>query len=490
MFDHDAVLTTDEMDTAEDVRAVLVRGLRVALRQPADDGQAVRVAVPLRVSQGDGAAPASADASAPLLDPLHWLHAQAPTAHTDAAFWSGREDDGALAAVGAAATVAQTRQPVDYGALERDVAALRLDDGARLLGGLRFDARQGPAPDRPDDAWQPFATARFVLPRFELRSTAPGLVLAAHVVPSRDAARAGDLVRAARGLVFPATPPARAPLPGVRRRHDVPDHDGWTRAVRWALEAFAEGNLQKVVLARRVALRFGAPLDPLALLRRLRPATPGCFHFGFRPAGGHATFLGATPERLFRLTGRTVESEAVAGTRERGASARADVALRDELMASEKDRREHAFVQDAIRAHLGRLCTAVEESAPQPMTLTRKRHLHARLRGTLRPEASAIDVLRALHPTPAVGGEPTDAALTAIRAREAFDRGWYAGPVGWLGAEDAELAVALRCGLVHGDTLRLFSGAGLVAGSDPEAEWDEIEQKLGDFAAVLRAVRA
>jgi Isochorismate synthase len=179
-------------------------------------------------------------------------------------------------------------------------------------------------------------------------------------------------------------------------------------------------------------------------------------------------------------------SEAVAGTRGRGDTPEADAALRDELMDSPKERREHAFVQEAIRDELDRLCTSVEApEAPSDLALAQGRHLHARLTGTLRSGTSTLDLLDALHPTPAVGGVPTDAALGAIRTQEPFDRGWYAGPVGWIGADAAEFAVAIRSGLVRDDRLALFSGAGIVDGSEPEREWDEIEQKIGDFASIL-----
>ena len=176
----------------------------------------------------------------------------------------------------------------------------------------------------------------------------------------------------------------------------------------------------------------------------------------------------------------------MAGTRSRGDSARADAVLRDELLGSEKDRREHAFVEQAIRDRLAALCTSVRQNeTTSELRLARGRHLRSQLEGRLRDRVTTIDVLCALHPTPAVGGVPTDHACRAIREQEPFVRGWYAGPVGWIGAEAAEFAVAIRSGLVRGNQLALYSGAGLVEGSVPEQEWNEIEQKISDFAAVL-----
>ncbi|PSQ98457.1 MAG: isochorismate synthase, partial [Bacteroidetes bacterium SW_7_64_58] len=207
-----------------------------------------------------------------------------------------------------------------------------------------------------------------------------------------------------------------------------------------------------------------------------------------RPADGPA-FVGASPERLFRREGRTVVSEAVAGTRPRGETEEEDAALRRELLQNPKERREHAFVEDAIRSDLEQVCTAVRSpNGTGELALARGRHLHSRITGTLRSETSTTDLLEVLHPTPAVGGVPTDNAVAAIRAQEPFDRGWYAGPVGWVGRDAAEFAVALRAGLVEDNQIALFSGAGIVEGSTPEREWEEIEQKIGDFAAIMGVI--
>ena len=143
-------------------------------------------------------------------------------------------------------------------------------------------------------------------------------------------------------------------------------------------------------------------------------------------------------------------------------------------------------MEDAIRSTLDALCTSTR--MPQhrtEMRLSKGRHLHSRIEGRLREGVSTARLLTALHPTPAVGGVPTGAALDLIRECEDFDRGWYAGPVGWIGADDAEFAVAIRSGLVEDDRLSLYSGAGIVRGSEPEAEWDEIEQKIENFLSLV-----
>ena len=419
----------------------------------------------------------------PEVDPLGWLRAQPST---ESVYWSGRRAGAVVAGTGAADCVEVHEQPVSYAALEETLTdrLARAEAPLRYYGGLRFDARQ-PLPDgHPDDRWKPFGTARFVLPRLRLVHDGASARLTCTLVLPRDGQRADAIVETIQSTPLPVPVRASA-LPSPVRRTDAPTQKEWTRMVAWALRAFDQKRLDKVVLARRVALTFGEELDPLGVLQHLEPATPGCFHFAVQPNASSA-FIGASPERLFRLEGRTLESEAVAGTRSRGDSDEADAALRHELLESDKDRREHAFVEDAIRDQLDALCeTVAAVGETTDLELARGRHLHSRLQGQIRPGVTPLQVLAALHPTPAVGGVPQTDALTAIRNQEPFDRGWYAGPVGWVGPDRAEFAVAIRSGLVRSRSMDLFSGAGIVDGSVPSREWNEIEQKIGDFAAVL-----
>lgn len=464
MLDLDPTVIRD-IDGADDARAALADRIREAARSPG--ARRVRLSVPVPGP----------------VRPIDWVRAQPSP---EAVYWSGRGEERTVAGCGAADVVSSRSAPVDYEALGHalDERLDEADPGVRYYGGMRFDAGQPTAQERPDRRWAPFGTYRYVLPRFELVEADGGLRLACTLVLPHDADRADEIVDALGAVPLPV-PSEHTALPRPRRRQDVPDHDEWTRIVRWGLNAIDEGGLDKVVLARRVALSLGASMDPLLVLSHLEPATPGCYHFAVRPANG-AAFVGASPERLFRREGPTVVSEAVAGTRPRGETTMEDAALRKELLQSPKERREHAFVRDAIRDDLDRVCSAVRvPKETGELALARGRHLHARITGTLRPDTATTDVLKALHPTPAVGGVPTDDAVAAIRAQEPFDRGWYAGPIGWVGRDAAEFAVGLRAGLVEEAQMALFSGAGIVEGSAPDREWEEIEQKIGDFAAIM-----
>jgi menaquinone-specific isochorismate synthase len=412
------------------------------------------------------------------VEPLRWLRGQSLFPKL---CWSGREGGLGVAAVGAA-DLQEGDTPEGAEALRKRLAPLLASDDqqVRYYGGLCFDPLRAPGVE-----WTAFGAYRFVLPRFELHAgPLEAATLVCNLVLPRDAVRRGEILEQIEHLSFPQKAPD-ATLPEPISRTDGPGPSGWRRNIERALAASSEGRLGKVVLARRTEFVFATAVDAALLAESLKEATPGCFHFYVEPEEGVA-FVGASPERLFRREGRALESEAVAGTRPRGVSEADDAELRDELLRSAKDKAEHDHVRAGIGETLGPLCDELEvEEDVSEMKLASRRHLISKVRGTLHEGVTDAEVLRALHPTPAVGGYPRAEALEEIRALEPFDRGWYAGPVGWIGADAAEFAVGIRSGLVGGNRLALFSGAGIVAGSAPEGEWAEIEQKIGDFTRMF-----
>ena len=410
------------------------------------------------------------------MNPFRWLGGQRLFPKL---YWSGRED-GLMVAAAGAADLLEGDFLEGAEALHKRISPLLAsgDPELRYYGGLRFDPLREPEGD-----WVPFGAYRFVMPRFELRVGGDAATLVCNLVLPRDAERHAEILEEIEHLSFPRE--AAGAVPAPVSRDDAPEPPGWRSNVERALSAFSEGRLGKVVLARRAEFDFAEEVNATLLAERLEEETPDCFHFYVEPEEGVA-FVGASPERLFRREGRSIRSEAIAGTRPRGASEADDAELRDELLRSEKDRTEHDYVRISIRETLEPLCDELEiEKGVSEMKLARGRHLRSMVRGMLREGVTDAEVLYALHPTPAVGGYPKEEALAEIRALEPFDRGWYAGPVGWIGAEGSEFAVGIRSGLVRGSRLALFSGAGIVAGSVPEDEWAEIEQKIGDFVRVF-----
>jgi menaquinone-specific isochorismate synthase len=291
---------------------------------------------------------------------------------------------------------------------------------------------------------------------------------------------AGELPARARALAgrqaADGWPPAR------RLDRPAEQLDAWRASVALALEAIAAGRLDKVVLARQALVEAARPFPRADLLRRLR-ARAGAAAFVF--AGGG--FVGASPELLIARRGRVASSRPMAGTVPRGATAAAEARGLARLTGSAKEAVEHRLVVDAVAEGLAKVADRVEVARPEVVRLATVAHLATEVTAELtEPLPSALELAGLLHPTPAVGGSPRDAAMAAIAALEPFDRGRYAGPVGWMDAAgDGEWAVALRCATLQGRRARLVAGAGIVPGSDPDAEWAETEHKLAAMLEVL-----
>jgi menaquinone-specific isochorismate synthase len=276
-----------------------------------------------------------------------------------------------------------------------------------------------------------------------------------------------------------ATPAGSWP---TARRQDGPWLEGWRAAVRAALAAIRAGRLDKVVLAREAVVEAEHPFPRAEVLRRLRRRSGGST---FLYASGG--FVGASPELLVRRRGRVATSRPMAGTVPRGDSAAAEADGLVRLTGSPKEAVEHRLVVDAVAEGLAKVADRVEVGRPEVVRLTTVAHLATEITADLtNPLPTALEVAGLLHPTPAVGGSPRDAALAAIAALEPFDRGCYAGPVGWVDrAGDGEWAVALRGATLDGPRAHLLAGAGIVPGSDPDAEWLETEHKLRAMLEVL-----
>ena len=416
------------------------------------------------------------------LNPLAWGAIQP---HAPFVYWRSRSTSTTYAAVGAAHAWGGPRSQRNATLPRATVRDLEtwlelLPPDVRIWGGARFD----PTAHR-EDAWNNFGPWNLVLPRFTLHRQGDTTRLFATLVAPHDTHHPNAVLNQVDALQFASDGPT-VPFTTRTDRTDRPSRTAWMKQVRAAVSAIADDRLRKVVLARAVDLTFDTALSPWALLQRLQEETPRCTAFGWQPNRSGPAFIGATPERLFQMEGSTLRTEAIAGTRPRGATPEEDAALRHDLLNSAKDRREHAFVQDALANALTPLADAVHvPDTPEELQLERKRHLRSEITATLCSSTTPLDVLNALHPTPAVGGTPTKKARAFIREYESFDRGWYAGPVGWMSHDAAEVIVAIRSALVNDNTLTLYSGAGIVEGSDPASEWDEIENKLADFKAAL-----
>ncbi len=262
-----------------------------------------------------------------------------------------------------------------------------------------------------------------------------------------------------------------------------PEH--YEHAVAHAAQLIRAGELEKIVLAREVQVHAPAPYDPAALFGVLREEFPSCFVFcvGY----GDATLIAASPELLVRREGHRVSTLALAGSTRRSADPAVDAHLGEQLLRNESYREEHAIVarriERTLRPHAVWVTAARE---PELVTIANIQHLGTPIRAQLIAPMDALELAGLMHPTPAVGGEPRDAAAKLIPALEGLDRGWYTGPVGWTDATgDGEFCVALRCALLHGNVARCYAGNGLVRDSDPARELAETEVKLQALLPLL-----
>ncbi|QRP46834.1 isochorismate synthase MenF [Amycolatopsis sp. FDAARGOS 1241] len=279
--------------------------------------------------------------------------------------------------------------------------------------------------------------------------------------------------------------PEELPAPGVTR--EVPSADGHKANVRAAVAALRERGLRKAVLARALELEFDAPIPVESIVRNLARGNPRHFTYAAELPGGR-TLVGATPELLLSRAGDSVYTTPHAGSMPRSADPVADRANGEALLASAKDQEEHAVVIDYVVEALRPFCRKLDVPAgPELVSTPAIWHLRTAITGELVDRSvTALDLAAALHPTPAICGTPTAAARDLVQELEPFDRGYYAGTVGWVDASgDGEWAVAIRCAEVAGASMRLYAGGGIVPASDAEAEFEET---IAKFRTLLGAM--
>jgi menaquinone-specific isochorismate synthase len=349
----------------------------------------------------------------------------------------------------------------------------------RLFGGFAFhDDGCTRAP------WLDFPVARFVLPRVQVTYTEDrGTWLTVNAVGEDATATAVEtrLERERGRLAAIDSESELARPPGIDGRERTTSRAEWTESVGAALDRIADGDLNKVVLAQALSVTLGDDLSLPDVLAQLDRKYPDCYRFVFEPetaSGAPPAFFGATPELLVSRRGRTVNTDALAGTTGRGDTPAEDEWLAEELLDDDKNVHEHELVAETVREQLSPFATSVQSGEMRVKRLANVQHLYSPISATLREDAHVLDLVEALHPTPAVGGLPPSVALDTIRETEPFDRGWYAAPVGWFDAAgNGTFAVAIRSAVATRREATLFAGVGIVADSDPDREWDEVQLK-------------
>ncbi len=410
---------------------------------------------------------------------LPWLKNQNFSLKT---YWSDRDNRFEAAGVGAADYIGDD---AGYGyrrLFERLHNYLdRSDPDVRYYGGFKFAPNQ-----TSHDSWKRFGRYYFILPRFELVKSADKTLFVCNLYTDDDGYNQTSVMTQLEAVTFENDGIAGG-IPQIISEKDFPEKNRWKAMVQSALAAFKAHKYEKIVLARKRALKFSENLNHFIILQKLKEKAVNSYKFCFQPEDNLA-FIGASPELLYSRKGRKLQSEAIAGTRTRGRTSPEDQRFGEELLRSEKDLREHRYVVDSINDAFNSLTSPSlngNNMSVSLLKLARIQHLIARFGIKLKANVSDAELIESLHPTAAVGGYPKDKAVEEISRLEGFNRGWYAAPVGWVKRDAAEFVVAIRCGLVKNNCLNLYSGAGIVNGSVPENEWNEMNNKIDMFLSVL-----
>ena len=457
----------------------LLTGLRPAVERALARGRKTLVSITVPVGGVDPCAAVFASR----LASDHWF------------CWEQPDRGFALAALGVAheassrgedrfADVARECSRLREGAVLDEPVGLPAGAGAVWTGGFAF------APDGAGSShWSSFSPASMCLPELSICRQSDGAFLTVNAVVGPGGDPDAIEVRVAARLAGLRDEPLSLLDPHLTERPEIRSvrlPSDFEAAVDGATTRIAGGGMSKVVLAREVTVEAASAHDPAPVFGALREQFPSCFCFC--RGTPQAAFLGASPELLIRRSGAGASTVALAGSTRRSSDPAVDDHLGEQLLRSDKDRREQRIVAERIVRTLRPHAVWVQ-SAPEPevIKVANIQHLATPVIAQLAESHSAVELAGLLHPTPAVGGEPwPGSAAGAIAELERMDRGWYAGPVGWMDAtEDGEFCVALRSALLRDREARLFAGVGVVAGSDPAAELAETEVKLQALLPLL-----
>ncbi|KAK9925938.1 hypothetical protein M0R45_023197 [Rubus argutus] len=359
----------------------------------------------------------------------------------------------------------------------------------RAYGAIRFDARANISSE-----WEAFGYFYFMVPQVEFDELEDSSILATTIAWDNSLSctlgNAIDELKATMHQISSIVLKLQKQVPStlMLSNSHIPSKTYWDLAVNRALQKIrSDSALIKVVLARSSRVITATDIDPIAWLACLQVEGKNAYQFCLQPPGAPA-FIGNTPEQLFHRTWLDIDSEALAGTRARGKSLSEDLQIELELLSSPKDHLEFTIVRESIRKKLENVCdSVVVEPKKAIRKLPRVQHLYAKLAGKLRSEDDEFEILSSLHPSPAVCGFPTEEARVLIAETEVFDRGMYAGPVGWFGGGESEFAVGIRSALVgKGLGALIYAGTGVVEGSNALSEWDELELKISQFTKLLK----
>lgn len=350
----------------------------------------------------------------------------------------------------------------------------------RLFGGFSFRGDF-----TPDNTWSIYAPAYFVLPHYQLVSIdgEMWLTINTQIPLDENPSELVDDLKVALEKKIKQLKANEWNIINLRQSTlksvNYPmTYDMWDKMITTATQRIQSGELDKVVLSRVAELQFEGRVNMLPILRHLADNYAQCYRFLFEPRP-HFAFYGASPELLAGVHGDQIQTMGLAGSIGRGDSPESDQALSDELLHSKKDRHEHQIVVDKIRDRLEPFTSELDIPEMGLLKLSNIQHIYTPIVGTLKQSDGVLSVVEALHPTPALGGDPRDIAMAVISELEPIPRGWYGAPVGWIDSNlDGQFSVSIRSAVAQESRVWVYSGAGIVGDSVPQKEWDETELKF------------
>ncbi|KMJ57709.1 hypothetical protein AB685_12690 [Bacillus sp. LL01] len=350
--------------------------------------------------------------------------------------------------------------------------------GPVIYGGFSFDPKK-----EKTLLWNQFSDALFILPTFMLTKIENNTYITINYLSDCDEATLKGLVNMEEELLNGSSIQHEGTTSIVKCLEMDPVE--WKESISKVTKRITEGQMDKVVLARELRVLFQDKVNVTSVLHNLLEEQANSYLFTIER--GTDCFLGATPEQLVKKQGEKVQSMCLAGSIARGATMEEDDQFGKALLTDEKNMHEHDLVVQMIRASLEKVCEQVRTpSEPNLYKMKHIQHLHTPVMAHAKNDNSITALVKLLHPTPALGGFPQEISLETIREVERLDRGWYAGPIGWMDwKEDGEFIVAIRSGLLQGREASLFAGCGIVGDSDPESEYHETQIKFRPMLSAL-----
>ncbi len=353
--------------------------------------------------------------------------------------------------------------------------------GLVTIGGMSFDPKS-----EKSNLWEKYPTSQMTIPEYVVVQNDGEYFLTVNYllqdnIPTEQVLKE---IEQMQNLLLHHPPTDSKEQHTIVSKKEI-EPEKWKQTVKEAVEQIKNNQAKKIVLAREVRIKLNTLAPISELLKRLRETQPNSYIFAFEHEDN--CFIGATPERLVQVEGEKVLSTCLAGTAPRGKTVSEDNKIASSLLNDQKNREEHEYVVQMIKRSMEQYCENITiPNDPVVLPLRNLQHLYTPVTATLKKESTVFDIIKELHPTPALGGVPREKALRFIREQELMDRGWYGAPIGWLDSKgNSEFAVAIRSGLVQGNEISLFAGCGVMRDSDPQMEYEETNVKFLPMLTIL-----